>query len=286
MHEGLLELIRKRPAFAAELLRELLDVSVPEFTEAEIIDASLNELVPTEYHPDLIVLLFKAEGKAVLGMVFEAQLKPKAYKRRTWPMYAVSLRARRRCPVVVVVLTVNEATARWAARPIPLGGQSVFVPLVIGPKGVPIITEPERAARVPELGVLSTMAHGRGDVAVALAIAQAAAHGISGLDRDQWVLYSGLIEASLSDAARKAFEMLPEGQQFFSESQRRSFERGEAQGKAEGKAESILTFLEARGLPITEQQRERILTCSEPDLLDRWSRQAATITSTDELFTN
>ena len=47
----------------------------------------------------------------------------------------------------------------------------------------------------------------------------------------------GLIESALSEAAKEIFRMMPEAPKFFSESQRRSFDKGVVQGKAEGKAE-------------------------------------------------
>lgn len=278
LHEGLLALIRERPEFAAELLREVLHVEVPAFTEARVAEAALSELVPTEYRADLVVLL--VDDKPVFGIVHEAQLKAHERKRYSWPMYAVGLRARFECPVVVVVITVDDATARWAAEPIALGGQSVFVPYVIGPQGVPIVTDIEFAKREPELAVLSVMAHGQGEESVAVAIARAATAGIAGIDDDRWVLYSSLIESSLGDAARKAFEMLPEAQQFFSDSQRKSFDRGQLQGQAK----TIVAVLEARELAISDEQRQRILECSDVSELDRWVRKAVTVKTTDELF--
>jgi hypothetical protein len=274
MHEGLLELLRARPDFAAELLRDLRHVSVPEFTKARIGEAALNELVPTEYRADLVVLL--EADKPVFGIVLEAQLAPDERKRFTWPEYGTSLRARLECPVVVLVITVDEATARWAGEAIPLGGNSVYVPEVIGPTGVPVVVEQERAKSDPELAVLSVMAHGRGDEQVAVAIARAAAAGVEGFDDERRVLYSALIESSLSDAARKAFAMLPQGQQFFSEFQRRSF--------SEGQAKAILAVLETRGLAVTDDQRERILASTDAAELDRWVRRAAKIARSDELF--
>lgn len=274
LHEGLLQLVRDRPDFAAELVRDVLHVEVPNFTSARIAEAALNELVPTEYHADLVVLL--EDDKPVLGIVHEAQLEKKERKRFTWPMYGTSLRARFECPVVVVVITVDDNVARWAAEPIGLGGQSQFVPLVIGPEGIPVVTDLDQAVREPELALLSVMAHGRDTQDVALAVAQAAAKGIEGFDPERWVLYFGLIESSLSDAARKAFEMLPQGQQFFSESQRRSF--------SEGRAQALLDVLESRELAISDEQRQRILECTDVDMLRAWTRKAASVATVDELF--
>jgi hypothetical protein len=50
---------------------------------------------------------------------------------------------------------------------------------------------------------------------------------------------------------------------------------GEARGLAKGKAESVLTILEARGVRMTKTLREKILSCTDTALLDRWLRSAA-----------
>jgi putative restriction endonuclease len=57
----------------------------------------------------------------------------------------------------------------------------------------------------------------------------------------------------------------------------------DAMAEARGIARSILTALEARGIPLNEVQRQQILACRDLDRLDRWSRQAALASSADEL---
>lgn len=57
---------------------------------------------------------------------------------------------------------------------------------------------------------------------------------------------------------------------------------GEARGKAEGKAEAILAVLSARGLAMSEAQRERVQGCTDIATLDRWIAHAATAGSTDK----
>jgi hypothetical protein len=156
LHEGLIALVRDRPAFAAELLREVLHVDVPKFTEARMGEASLNELVPVELRADAVVLL--ENGKPVCGIVGEAQLSPDTDKLYSWPAYAIVGRLRHRCPVFVVVITPDAATARWASQPIDLEDGNVWSPRVVGPDGIPILTDRERARRQPQLSVLSCIA--------------------------------------------------------------------------------------------------------------------------------
>jgi len=57
----------------------------------------------------------------------------------------------------------------------------------------------------------------------------------------------------------------------------------EARGEARGVARSILGFLEARGLAISEDQRQEILGCQDLDRLQQWLRRAALASSADEV---
>jgi hypothetical protein len=56
------------------------------------------------------------------------------------------------------------------------------------------VTDRDRAAREPQLAVLSVVAHGGGEVETAVSIARAAVNAISSLSDEQQLLYSILIE--------------------------------------------------------------------------------------------
>jgi hypothetical protein len=311
LHEGVIKLVRDRPAFAADLLGELLDVKVPRFRRARLGDATLNQLAPVELRADAVVL-FSQRKKPVFGAIFEAQIKRDRRKRFTWPLYATAARAREKCPFVVLVVSPSAATARWAAQPIELGGGNQYSPLVIGPDGIPKVTQRDRARRAPQLAVLSVMAHGRGEVGTATAIGTAAVRAISRFPDDERLLYSLLIDSNLSKAARKAIAMQPGTPKYFSEAQRRNYERGvaegeakgkaegeakgkaegeakgkaegEAKGKAEGKAEALLKILTQRGLSLTAEQRRRIAGCADLAVLERWLDRALSVRSATDLL--
>jgi putative YhgA-like transposase len=59
---------------------------------------------------------------------------------------------------------------------------------------------------------------------------------------------------------------------------------GLAEGEAKGKAQSVLAFLEARGLSVTAAQRAKVLGCTDLAQLDGWVRQAAVVKATADLF--
>lgn len=282
LHEGVIELVRDRPTFAADLLDRLLDVEVPAFTEARLAEATLNKLVPVEYRADAVVVF--TERTPVFGAIIEAQLQRDDNKLYTWPLYAVGARERHRCPFVVIVVTPDPATATWAARAVDIGGGVQFWSLVVGPEGIPKVTDHEQARREPQLAVLSVMAHGQGDVETAAAIADAATTAISQLPRDQRLLYSLLIQSNLSTAARKAIEMHPRLEKFLTETQRQQLQQSRAEGRAEGEAAALLKILARRGLELTPEQQRRITECTELAVLERWIDRSLSAGSIDEVL--
>ncbi len=161
-----------------------------------------------------------------------------------------------------------------------MGPGGTLAPLVLRPSSVPVVDMIEEARKAPELAVLSAMVHGGGSVATAVEVALAATTAVHDLDRDRFLLYFGLIRAALSEAARKAFQMLPQGAQFFDESLQQSFNKG----RTEGKSTAVLAVLEARGLAVSDAQRERILGTFDLETLDHWVRRAVTVDSADALF--
>lgn len=296
-HELFLLMFQNCPSLAVELLREVFGVEVPEHSQVRTGNAALTDVRPAEYRADLVVEVWRAE-EPVLGIIVEVQLRSDGHKRYSWPAYLMGLRARLKCPCVLLVVTPSEATARWAATPIEVGC-GTLTPLVVGPKRVPVVTDAQRAKRAPELALLSVMAHGRGKVETALRVAASAVAGSMCLDEDRRVLYLDVIEAALSEAARKAFAMLPENYEFqgptFKRAKREGKLEGMLEGMREGKLEGmregrlalaagLLDVLEARGVAVNEAVRERVSASEDVEQLRAWLRRAAVVASADELF--
>jgi hypothetical protein len=55
-----------------------------------------------------------------------------------------------------------------------------------------------------------------------------------------------------------------------------------ARGRVEGVATSILAVLAARGIAVSEAQRQEILGCHDQDRLRRWLHRAALAASAEE----
>lgn len=184
----------------------------------------------------------------MLGIVVEAQHSPKEDKRFAWPAYVANLRARWKCPVCLLVVTADEAVARWAAKPIDIGAGNVFTPLVLRPSGVPEITD-----------------------AVTAQIALTAQLASLGLDEDRSRLYFDLVLASLSEAARRELQTMdPAKYEYQSDFAKRyvaqGIEQGVAQGRAEGRAALILKLLALRFGQLDEEAKARIVHASIEEL--------------------
>jgi hypothetical protein len=61
---------------------------------------------------------------------------------------------------------------------------------------------------------------------------------------------------------------------------------GKAEGLAAGKAEGVLAVLTARGLSVSEEQRSRLLACTDLAVLDGWLRTSVTCSEAAALFSH
>ena len=287
LHEALLQLFRNRPALAPELLRDALHVELPAHSDVRIESADLTDIQPAEYRADLVALLM--DETPVLGIVVEVQLSTDERKSFVWPAYVANLRARFKCPVYLLVFAGTDAVARWAAKPIELGGGSRFAPWVIGPAGVPQITDPEVARADPELAVLSAIAHGKNiDIDKSVKIAVAAQRASLGLDADRLQLYFDLIMTSLSEAARRELRTMDlanyEYQSDFAKhyvAQGKAL--GEARGEAQGRIALLIRLLTLRFGPLTDAVQAQLAQASIAGLDDIGER-LLTAQTIEEVF--
>jgi hypothetical protein len=279
-HELPLELIRNRPQLALELLRTVFGITTPAHGQVSLGSETYAEVNPAELRCDTTVIVGDPKAPA-LGIVVERQLKPAKDKTFTWPAYLAALRARRKCPVVLLVLCPDETTARRCAAPIDLGHPGwVLQPLALSPERLPAVTDPGKAHRLPELAVLSAPIHADGPHAGA--VIQSLCAALDAVDPDIGALYHDYVESRFSAAARKLLEetMKLDNYQWQGQFARRHI----AEGRVEGEAKSILLVLAARDIPVSDHIRDRVTTCTDLDQLEHWVQRAATINTADELF--
>jgi hypothetical protein len=78
--------------------------------------------------------------------------------------------------------------------------------------------------------------------------------------------------------------MLPENYQFQSPIYKRGKLEGKLEGQALGEADAVITILETRGLTVSAEQRERILSCTDLDMIKSWVRKSVTVEAVQSLF--
>ncbi|MDI6097715.1 hypothetical protein QLQ12_03755 [Actinoplanes sp. NEAU-A12] len=144
--------------------------------------------------------------------------------------------------------------------------------MAFGPERIPVVTDPGMARRLPELAVLSTLAHA--DRSDPLPLFEALVNALDVIDAAHAALYHDVMLTALPTATRKLLEdfMTTTDYPFQSDFARRHF----AAGKAAAKAEAILAFLTARGIEVPDEARMKIAECTDLDQLDQWIQRAAT----------
>ncbi|MEU8172597.1 hypothetical protein AB0C14_06960 [Microbispora hainanensis] len=151
---------------------------------------------------------------------------------------------------------------------------------------------PFAAARVEaaDRAVLSAVAHS--DEAESEQVLEAMLVGLGTLDEDRVRLYLNHVFGSLPEVTAKRLEEMVStiqdfdylGEKYFSHWVDKGREEGREEGRAEGEINAILAVLDARGLEISDEARERIRGCEDLSQLGIWVRRAATVASADDLF--
>jgi hypothetical protein len=253
-------------------------VAVTDASQATNHSESFNKVKSSTRSADAVWRFVDAQGKSELGVIVEVQLAVDEDKLFSWPVYVAGLRADLECAACVIVATPSRNVAEWASQPIVIGPGNVFRPIVLGPEQLPLITDEGEASRALAVAVLGVLAHARSRPEEAARAALATAKACLGVSNRLFVWCYDVFCEALSGAALAILEKLMEldVRNLKSEFSRRHV--------AFGEAEAVLEVLEARGLPVTADQRERIRSCADFDMLKGWLRKAVTATSTDELF--
>jgi hypothetical protein len=292
LHEALVMLFRECPRLGPMLLAPVLHIKEPEAGRVAITSAEFAEIDPPEYRADVVVRVDGDGGSAEDIFIIEVQLDIDAGKRISWPFYSTGARARFRCPATVVVIAVDERVASWCAQPIAMDrAGNVYRPAVIGPSAIPVIADIEQARQMPELAVLSGIAHGSEPGAESIGLAALA--GCKRLDNSRADLYADLIFANLGEIARRALEALMAqhkytyqsdfAKKYYGAGREEGREEGLEEGIEEGRRDTLRELLELRFGELPADVTSR-LEQADAELLSRWTRRVLTAATLAEVF--
>jgi hypothetical protein len=154
-------------------------------------------------------------------VIVEVQRQIARDKLLSWPVYVTTLRAKLDCSAVLLVVAPDPEVAAWARQSIELGHPGFrLTPVVIGFDDVPWVRDRVEALRLPELAVLSVMAHPE------LEIAEVAIDAIAQLPADQSRLYLDVIMMALPVAIRQIIEARMQGYEYQSDFARKYYGQG------------------------------------------------------------
>jgi hypothetical protein len=284
-HNGLVEMFRDNPALAPHLLEMLFHLDLPAHAAVTVGETALDQLLPIEYRADLVLELRDTAGVLVLAIVLEVQRDEDADKKYTLPVYVTVVRARKRCPAVVLVVAPDPKVAAWAADPIDLGlGLGTVKPLVLGPAIVPVVTDEAEAMREAELSVLSAVAHGNGPEGLPVVLAALAALGR--LDQEHAVVYFEIIYKARRAPMQRALEAkIMERQSAVKVTYPPFLQRLVEGGELKGKRDTLLRLVRRAGIAFTPDDEARMLACADPETLDRWVDNVLTAKTIGEVLT-
>jgi hypothetical protein len=249
-HEVLVDLFRSGAELAPALLDACAHIVLPH-TRVDHTSIDLSQVTSTEYRADAVVVLRDDSPAPVAAIIVEVQRHVDRSKRRSWPVYITTLSAKLECPVYLLVLAPDPAVARWARAPIALGHPGFRLePLVIEYAELPRVTDPDEALRLPELAVLSAMAHPD------LAVATTAVSAIHDLSEDRAKLYYDLILEALSPSLREELRM--QGYVYQSEFARKYLAEGREEGRKEALRGVVFALLQAKLGVVTDDDNAAI----------------------------
>lgn len=284
-HEVPIRLFQNRPELAAELLTKTIGEALPDYIRAESESEALTDCDPIELNCDNVSVFRDRFGKAAFAIITEIQRSEDDRKHYSWPMYLTILRKRLQCPVRLLVICTDTATADWAQKPIHIGPRdSILLPDVIGPSQLLKIDEAQLPHKAAEMLILTAAMSGKGPRTES--IAHELGKRLNELSDSARRKYAGWAWRLLSNDACTILEayMSLTYQEYLDSPAGQLELRGEQRGEKRGEIKALLKLLDLRGIALPAEQRAQIEGCTDSDMIDRWFTRAATASGMDEIF--
>ncbi|WP_149548009.1 hypothetical protein [Streptomyces marokkonensis] len=289
-HEVSHKLFQEHPEALAPVF-DALGLPPPTKTDFHELSPDVTEIRPVERRADT-VLKFEPDMGDHFVLAVEAQTKKDPDKARNWAYYVSYLRAKYDLPVLLVAVCRDRSTAAWAMGPFECAvgpwTTQVTRPFVLGPQTVPEITDESVVVQQPALAALSAIVHSQSRRAAA--ILETVARGLVSFEPDITKYWFEVVEVGLeSTPTRENWRKLMQNVVTHFPGHGTLFEEkyleGKAEGEAKGEAKGILRVLEVRGLPLSEDVRQRITTCTDLGRLNDWLDRSGTVERAEDLFT-
>lgn len=297
IHEGLVDLLRRRPELAFRLARlARLPVLVRHDGYRPLARAFVDPSRPSVYFEADLVLGGLRGFDVAEALDIEVQLGIDPLKFVSLPIYRAGVRGLIQQPAWSMLLSPVPRVLAWAEARL-FEREPELRPALVGPDQVVPPLDPVEAREDPEWAVLRAVLHARsGHATRAAAVALDA---IETLPEPTRAHYRLLLESAQTNPTRKpdmephAIRM-PDVDDEISEFEKEGYlyqygrDAGLEQGLEQGLAlarEALIDLLEALGHTLDERARTKVAACREPEQLRAWLRGAREARSVDDLLT-
>ncbi|HEY8471817.1 MAG TPA: hypothetical protein VIL37_04175 [Natronosporangium sp.] len=277
-------MFQEDPTLFARALEQALGVDFPPIRAVSVINADLTEVKPLARWVDTPLLVESDTGDRFV-VIIESQSREEKAKHLSWPYYVSHLNNKFGCPALLVVVTADVATAKWAREPIEMKvfgrlSQATY-PLVLAPDNVPVIRDAGRVRQDVMMAVLSALTH-RHEPHVD-GILNALAEALDGVALETAMFLATFTEAGLGDApAAQIWRALMATMTFPYQSH--LWQKGREEGRISEAVTSVLEVLSARGLEVPAAVERRIRAQTNVDVLRTLRTRAVTIERAEDLF--
>ncbi|MEU3984762.1 hypothetical protein AB0F77_32665 [Streptomyces sp. NPDC026672] len=291
-HEGMHRIFEERPEILTPVFG-VLGIDLPEKAAAYAVTADVTETRPLARHVDTVLRIEPSDGEDFL-LAVEAQERRDPKKAASWAYYVAYLQSKYGLPVLLLVVCRDRTTAKWASGPFDCGTRGWTAqrthPLVVGPDNLPAITDPRTAAEKPAMAAFSALAHANspGSDAILDALGQA----LAGMAPNAARYFSQFLDTALGttpagDKWRNIVTFVnyfPGRGTIIEKAYLDGVAEGKAEGKAEGEVKGVLAILELRGIPVSDDVRDRITACTDLTRANDWLDRAGTVERAEDLF--
>ncbi|GAA3552354.1 hypothetical protein GCM10022419_035850 [Nonomuraea rosea] len=287
-HDALVQMFADRPQLAVDILRDRLGVQLPVTSQIQAEERTFNTRNSDDIEVDLLFTMGPKQDPAH-AIIVEAQ-QGTAKDPKQLARYAAAVWLMLSCDVSVLVVCPDAAAATRYSRPIQSGLTGYLLHAhVLGPHGVPAITDPQEAAAALGLAAMSVMVHGRDRK-----VSEAFTTALKGVPVEHATKYYEYAYSMAAPEIRRLLEEImtstqwpvysPFAREHFGRGLKEGEARGEAKGEAKGEARVVLLVLAARDLHVPDDIRDRIISCTDLTQLETWATRAATAQSVHDLF--
>ncbi|MFI7135065.1 hypothetical protein ACIBQ1_56050 [Nonomuraea sp. NPDC050153] len=291
-HDALVKMFTDRPQLAVEVLHDLMGVDLPATPLIQLENTTFNTRRSDDIEADLVLAMGPPQSPAH-AIIVEIQ-HDKSKEPQQLARYAAALWLMLRCDVTVLVICPDRGVATHYAQPVESGLTGYRLPAqVLGPDGIPAITDPQQATCQPDLAAMSVMVHGHNRKVIEAFAAALAETG----DEHAPKYYEYAYSMAAPEIRRLMEEIMtstdwPVYSPFAREHYGRGLAEGQTIGKAEGKTEgkaeeaarSVLLVLATRGFNVPDDTCARITTCTDLAQLETWLTRAVTAQTLQDLF--